>query len=285
MALSAASFRSMSASGIMAAGRPPALAGMTMEETAVWDRSYNSSYKRAWNAGANAYKVEHRRALQGDAVESSSSSSLAPKEVATVAARPELSRFLVPRQDRPLSTPAAESRATTTSALHDLLSPILLVPLLFGATAPSDLTPPHPRLKLLPSSHCLEEEPELLEFAAVCGVGARKMRRALSLCGPADFPKPVLARCVDSVWVASLAVDVMRYGTWVLGDPVDVVRVELSRGGAGIWVIGGGQCALRAALALGEAAEAVRSMLEVIFNTTSAPEAKERSADNDSGLQ
>jgi len=90
-------------------------------------------------------------------------------------------------------------------------------------------------------------------------------------------------RCVDSAFAASLAVDVMRSGTWALGGPVDVVRGALSRGGAGFWVFGGGLCEQRAALALGEAAEVVQSMLEVIFNTTSAAEAKELGADGDSG--
>jgi len=77
--------------------------GMTAEEKAVWARSYNSAYKRAWNASANAYKLERRRALRGDAVESSSSALLAPKEVATVAARQELSRFrgaVLPRRPK-----------------------------------------------------------------------------------------------------------------------------------------------------------------------------------------
>jgi len=85
-----------------------------------------------------------------------------------------------------------------------------------------------------------------------------------------------MVRCVDSAWAASLAEDVMLFGTWALVGPVDVVRGALSRGGAGFWVFGGGICAQRAAVAVEAASRVVRGSLEVIFNTTSAAEAKAR---------
>ena len=266
----------------MVSGRPPTLAGMTVEEKAVWARAYNSAYKRAWNARANAEKLQRRRALRGEAVDASSSSSWAPKEVATCAARDELSRFRAAR-DPPPPTPAADSGSTTPAAPLHPLNPTASGPLVFGSEPHSDS--PRSAPEFPPSTLCFEEEPELQQFAAVCGAGALKLRQALALCGPVACPHAILVRSVDGALAAARSVDVMRAGTWALGGPVDVVHKALSRGGAGFWVFGGALGAQRAALALGEAMEVVQSTMEVIFNTTPAAEAKERGAGGDNGLR
>jgi len=62
-----------------------------------------------------------------------------------------------------------------------------------------------------------------------------------------------------------------------------MVRKALMKGGAGVWVLGGGVGAEQAAVALGEAADIVRVLLVVILNTTVAAEATARGANGDCG--
>jgi len=62
-----------------------------------------------------------------------------------------------------------------------------------------------------------------------------------------------------------------------------MVRKALMKDGAGFWVLGLGVGAEQDAVALGEAAEIVRDLLVVIFNTPVAAEATARGANGDCG--
>jgi len=52
----------------MKGGRQPAVAGLSLDEKAVWARTYSSAYKRAWTVASNARKLTRHRELRGDVV-------------------------------------------------------------------------------------------------------------------------------------------------------------------------------------------------------------------------
>ena len=60
------------------------MAGLSLDEKAVWARSYSSAYKRAWTAASNARKLTCRRELRSDVVGSSSGLPSIPNEVARI---------------------------------------------------------------------------------------------------------------------------------------------------------------------------------------------------------
>ncbi|OSX77677.1 hypothetical protein BU14_0138s0023 [Porphyra umbilicalis] len=232
----------------MKGGRPPAVAGLSMDERAVWARTYSSAYKRAWTAASNARKLTRRRELRGEVVGSSSGLPLIPKEVAMAAAHEELSRFRAARDP----SPCAPTVTATTPAVPQLPLPSPPYVALVGVTAtplrpppasPSASSPDPPDSRsILPPSPPLSdgESLDLVDFASVCGAGAPTLRRALAVCGPVACPQAVLVRSVDAALAASRGVDAMRAGTWALGGPLDMVHKALMKGGAGFWVFGGG---------------------------------------------
>jgi len=123
----------------------------------------------------------------------------------------------------------------------------------------------------------------LVDFASGSCAGAPTLRGAIAVCGAVPCPQAVLVRSVAAALADSRCVDDMRAGTWALGGPVEVVRKALRKGGAGFWVFGGGVGAEQVAMALEEAAEIVRDLLVVIFNTIVATEATARGANGDCG--
>jgi len=122
-----------------------------------------------------------------------------------------------------------------------------------------------------------------VDSASVCGACAPKLRRALAVCGPLACPQAELARSFNAALAASRGVEAMRAGTWALGGPLDMVRKALMKGVAGFWVFCRGVGAEQVAVALGDAADIVRDLLVVIFNTTVAAEATARGASGDCG--
>ena len=275
----------------MKRGRQLAVAGLSLDEKAVWDRSYSSAYKRAWTAASNALKLTRRQERRGDVVGSSSGLPSIPKEVAMVTAHEELSRFSGARDP----SPRAPTVTATTSAVPQLPLPSPPYVAIGDVTAPPPRPPPaspsasspHPpdsRSNSPPSPPLSDGEAlDLVDSASVCGAGAPNLRRALAVCGAVASPQAVLVRSVDAALPAFRCVDNMRTGTWALSGPLDMVRKALMKGGAGFWVLGGGVGAEQVVVALGEAADIVRVLLVVIFNTTVAAEATGRGANGDCG--
>jgi len=267
------------------------VAGLSLDEKAVWARTYSSAYKRALTAASNARKLTRRRELQGDVAGSSSGLHSIPKEVAMAAAHEELSRFSEARDP----SPRAPTVTATTPAVPQL--PLSSPPYvaLVGVTA-SPLRPP-PASPSASSSHPPDsrsfspplpslsdgEALDLVDLRSVCGAGAPNLRRALAVCWPVACPHPFLVQSVNAALAASRRVEAMRAGTWALGEPLDMVRKAHMKGGAGLWVFSEGVGAKQVAVALEEAADILLDLLVVIFKTTVAAEATARGAKGDCG--
>jgi len=121
----------------MKGGRPPAVAGLSLDEKADWARTYSSEYKRAWTADSNARELTRRRALRDEVVGSSSGLPLIPNEMAMAAAHEELSRFKAACD----LSPRARTVTATTPAVAQLPLPSPPYVALVGVTAPP-LRPP-----------------------------------------------------------------------------------------------------------------------------------------------
>jgi len=216
--------------------RPPAVADLSLDEKAVWPRTYSSAYKRARTAASSDCRLTRRRELRGDVVGSSSGLPMTPKEVAMAAAQEERSRFRAARDP----CPRAPTVPSTTPAVPQLPLPSPQFVSLVGVTAPPPWHSPASPSASSPyppgSSSFLSPRPplsdgevlDLVDCSSVCGAGAPNLRRSLAVCGPVACPQADLARSVESAVAARRCFDALRAGNWALGGPLVMVRKLLA---------------------------------------------------------
>jgi len=121
----------------MTGGRPPDVAGLSLDEKAVWAHTYSSAYKWAWTAASSASMLTRRLEIRGDVVGRSSGLPLLPEEVAMAAVHEEGSRFKAAHD----TSPRAPSMIATNAVVSQLSLPSLPYMALVGVPAPAPSPP------------------------------------------------------------------------------------------------------------------------------------------------